>query len=80
LSVIFIKTGFTSHTVESTMEARPELNSLCCVYGECNEYKLRGVENFIVRGVYGWDRIRYIQCRICGEETISWVDALVFIL
>ncbi|PCI27320.1 MAG: hypothetical protein COB67_08765 [SAR324 cluster bacterium] len=50
------------------MEERPKLNSLCCINPECNEYKLKGRKNLTVRKTYGEDKIRYLKCRVCGEE------------
>ena len=47
---------------------RPLLSELACVNSKCESYGQAGLENLIVRKVYGQDQIRYLRCRCCGGE------------
>jgi len=47
---------------------RPDLATLACVNPECQQFRLTGQGNLIVRKVYGQDGIRLLRCRLCGEE------------
>jgi transposase-like protein len=47
---------------------RPDLDTLACVNPECQCFRRPGEANLTIRKVYGYDRIRLLRCRICGEE------------
>lgn len=47
---------------------RPLLSALACVNSKCESYGQAGLENLVVRKVYGQDQIRYLRCRCCGAE------------
>lgn len=47
---------------------RPPLESLACVYPDCDLYGQKGCENLTIRKVYGRDQIRYLRCRACQGE------------
>lgn len=50
------------------MEARPDIDTLCCVNAECKHFAQKGQQNLKVRKTYGKDQIRYLRCTSCGEE------------
>jgi transposase-like protein len=50
------------------MEARPDIESLCCVNPECKHFAQKGKQNLKLRKTYGKDLIRYLRCSSCGEE------------
>lgn len=50
------------------MEARPDVDSLCCMNEECKYFQQRGKGNLTIRKIYGHDRIRYLRCHHCGYE------------
>lgn len=47
---------------------RPDLDTLACVNPEGQWFLLTGQDNLTMRKVYGQDRLRFLRCRICGEE------------
>ena len=50
------------------MEARPDIDSLCCMNEECKYFQTKGNGNLRVRKTYGHDQIRYLRCGHCGHE------------
>jgi transposase-like protein len=50
------------------MEARPDIQSLCCVNSDCKDFAQKGKQNLKLRKTYGKDQIRYLRCTSCGEE------------
>ena len=52
-------------------EPRPALENLCCLNAQCKTYGQRGQANLTVRKTYGADRIRYLRCRCCGDDSAS---------
>ena len=50
------------------MEARPDVDSLCCMNEECKYFQKSVPGNLTVRKEYGHDRIRFLRCRHCGQE------------
>ena len=47
---------------------RPDLDTLACVNPACQLFRRPGAANLTVRKVYGYDCIRLLRCRTCGEE------------
>ena len=47
---------------------RPDLATLACVNAECHLFQRAGAGNLVIRKVYGYDRMRLLRCRTCGEE------------
>jgi hypothetical protein len=47
---------------------RPDLDTLAWVNPACQQFRLTGQGNRIVRQVDGQDAIRLLRCRLCGEE------------
>jgi len=47
---------------------RPDLDTLACVNSACQLFRRTGVNNLVIRKVYGHDQIRLLRCRTCGEE------------
>lgn len=41
---------------------------LACVNPDCKCYQQTGQDNLIIRKTYGQDCIRYLRCRVCGDE------------
>jgi IS1 family transposase len=47
---------------------RPPIETLSCQNADCQVYLQTGTGKLTIRKVYGEDQIRYLRCRICGEE------------
>jgi len=47
---------------------RPDLATLACVNAECHLCQRANAGNLVIRKVYGYDRMRLLRCRACGEE------------
>lgn len=54
--------------MKETKNTRPPLESLACVYPDCELYGHKGRHNLTIRKVYGQDQIRYLRCRCCQRE------------
>jgi len=54
--------------MKETKNPRPPLESLACVYTDCDLYGHKGCQNLTIRKVYGQDQIRYLRCRCCQGE------------
>lgn len=50
------------------MEARPDIDSLCCMNEKCKYFKVPEKDQLRVRKTYGQDRIRYLRCNHCSYE------------
>jgi hypothetical protein len=60
------------------MEARPDINSLCCMHDECKYFQAKGKGNLTIRKIYGDDRIRYLRCSHCGCAFSEWRGSALF--
>jgi hypothetical protein len=47
---------------------RPDLATLACVNPDCQLFGRTDEGNLTVRKVYGYDQLRLLRCRTCGEE------------
>ena len=54
------------------------MENLCCQNPECKSYSQRGQDNLTLRKTYGADRIRYLRCRDCGEESSGCKGTALF--
>ena len=50
------------------MEARPDIDSLCCMNEKCKYFKVAKQGQLRVRKIYGQDQLRYLRCSHCSYE------------
>lgn len=50
------------------MEARPDIDSLCCMNEKCKYFKVPKKGQLRVRKTYGQDHLRYLRCNHCSYE------------
>jgi transposase-like protein/IS1 family transposase len=50
------------------MEARPDIDSLCCINKKCKYFQKPEPGRLYVRKTYGCDNIRYLRCTHCSKE------------